>query len=279
MSWQVKAFVVPASLLLLAALGVTPSAPDRGFAAESVRNWNFGSGQSGGSTSRSITAQEDGKTISISESSDSGITVKTTETVEGKPRESVVRAPNAATLAKHNPKAYELYQRYLDAGGSATAVAGSGGTASATGGGTAFAGGGTASAAGGTSSATGSASSGGGSSAGGTSGHRSSKRSWSSTSKSSRVESHGGTTSSSGKETSNADSAGSDGMAKDARIMVRQHLEDMRKQHSNNPLVQKQIDRLIEKLDSEIGGQKAEIGGQKAEVGGQKAEAKSSNEQ
>jgi len=69
-------------------------------------------GSSGGATSRSITVSENGKTVSITERSDTGITITIVQTVHGKPKTTVFRAANVAELKK-TPEAYELYQRHF----------------------------------------------------------------------------------------------------------------------------------------------------------------------
>ncbi len=62
--------------------------------------------------SRSISVSENGKTVSITENNETGITVTLTENVGGKDVQSVVRAANVNELKKKSPAAFELYQRY-----------------------------------------------------------------------------------------------------------------------------------------------------------------------
>ena len=61
---------------------------------------------------RTIEIHENGKTISITDSKESGITVTTTESVGGKKKMTEVRAANVAELAKKNPEAHHLYRQY-----------------------------------------------------------------------------------------------------------------------------------------------------------------------
>ena len=62
---------------------------------------------------RTIEIHENGKTISITDSKESGITVTATESVGGKKKMTEVRAANAAELAKKNPEAHHLYRQYF----------------------------------------------------------------------------------------------------------------------------------------------------------------------
>jgi hypothetical protein len=68
-----------------------------------------------GAGAQSIEVQENGKTIAISDSKESGITVTITELVGGKKKMTEVRAANPAELAKKNPEAHHLYKRYIHA--------------------------------------------------------------------------------------------------------------------------------------------------------------------
>lgn len=71
------------------------------------------SGSSGG-TNRSVSFSENGKSVTITESSDSGITVTTTEMIAGKEKKTVVKAANPEQLQKRNPEAYRLYKSHMD---------------------------------------------------------------------------------------------------------------------------------------------------------------------
>lgn len=68
---------------------------------------------SAGVRSRSITIDENGRTVSISENSATGIRVTIVDVVDGEPRETRVGAADAPTLKDQHPEAYELYERYL----------------------------------------------------------------------------------------------------------------------------------------------------------------------
>ena len=62
---------------------------------------------------RTVEIHENGKTISITDSKESGITVTTTESVGGKKKMTKVRAADLPELAKKNPEAHHLYQKYF----------------------------------------------------------------------------------------------------------------------------------------------------------------------
>ena len=62
---------------------------------------------------RSISIGRNGRTVSITESSDSGITVTMTEEVDGKEKKTVVKAADAKELKKKNEEAYRLYERHF----------------------------------------------------------------------------------------------------------------------------------------------------------------------
>jgi hypothetical protein len=64
--------------------------------------------------------------VSITESTDAGITVTTTETVDGKEKKNVVKARNVQELKKQSPEAYRLYKSRMDP---AQGQAGAGGNA------------------------------------------------------------------------------------------------------------------------------------------------------
>jgi hypothetical protein len=59
-----------------------------------------------------VEVDENGKRISISESKESGISVKIVETVNGKRKTTQVNAATAAELAGKNPYAHRLYRQY-----------------------------------------------------------------------------------------------------------------------------------------------------------------------
>lgn len=80
-------------------------------------------------TSRNITVSENGKTVEISEDGNTGITVTTTETVDGVTKQVVVKARTAEELEKQNPEAFRLYKQYAG-NASATATARAAGVAS-----------------------------------------------------------------------------------------------------------------------------------------------------
>jgi hypothetical protein len=61
---------------------------------------------------RAVEVHENGKTISITDSKESGITVTVTESDGGRKRTTEVRAANAAELARKNPDAHRMYRQY-----------------------------------------------------------------------------------------------------------------------------------------------------------------------
>ena len=73
---------------------------------------------------KTIDATENGRNIHIEESPQGQITMRVTETVNGKKKVSTYKAANAAALKKKSPQAYKLYQKYAAAAGG---VAGGGG--------------------------------------------------------------------------------------------------------------------------------------------------------
>jgi hypothetical protein len=60
-----------------------------------------------------VEVRENGKTISIEDSKESGITVTVTETVGEKKKTTKVRAADSAELARKNPDAHQLYRKYF----------------------------------------------------------------------------------------------------------------------------------------------------------------------
>jgi RNA polymerase sigma factor (sigma-70 family) len=63
--------------------------------------------------SQTVEVQEGGKTISITDSKESGITVTVTESVGEKKKTTKVRAADPAELARKNPDAHQLYRKYF----------------------------------------------------------------------------------------------------------------------------------------------------------------------
>jgi hypothetical protein len=61
----------------------------------------------------SVEVQEGGKTISITDTKESGITVTVTEVEGGKKKMTKVRAADSAELARKNPEAHQLYRKYF----------------------------------------------------------------------------------------------------------------------------------------------------------------------
>jgi hypothetical protein len=105
----------------------TENAPSDGAGSASSKSFGSSSGNSSTSSSRSISFTENGRKVAITENSRNGITVKITETVDGKPETKIVQAANAADLAKKDAAAYDLYKRHLGGktGGHASASGGS----------------------------------------------------------------------------------------------------------------------------------------------------------
>jgi hypothetical protein len=62
---------------------------------------------------RSVTVNEGGKTISITEHGDSGIVVIVLESVNGEQRRTVVYAADAQELEQKSAKAFRLYDRHF----------------------------------------------------------------------------------------------------------------------------------------------------------------------
>jgi hypothetical protein len=70
-------------------------------------------GARGIAAGRAVEVHENGRTISITDNKESGITVTVTETQGGKKRTTEVRAANAAELARKNPDAHRMYRQYF----------------------------------------------------------------------------------------------------------------------------------------------------------------------
>lgn len=62
---------------------------------------------------QTVEVQEDGKTIAITDSKESGITVTVTELVAGEKKMTKVQAADLPELAKKNPNAHRLYGKYF----------------------------------------------------------------------------------------------------------------------------------------------------------------------
>ena len=71
-------------------------------------------GGSNNSVSRSVSVHVNGKTVLITESSESGVSVTIKETVDGTEKSVTVTAADAEDLARKNPEAFRLYQRHLN---------------------------------------------------------------------------------------------------------------------------------------------------------------------
>jgi hypothetical protein len=99
-----------------------------GRSSSSASGGSSGRSSSGGGTSRSVSFNENGKSVTITESSDSGITVTIGEKTAGKGKKTVVKAANPQQLQKKNAEAYRLYQSHMD-GAQGAAGAGQGGVA------------------------------------------------------------------------------------------------------------------------------------------------------
>jgi hypothetical protein len=87
-----------------------------------------GRSSSSGGKSRSVSFNENGKAVTITEGNDSGITVTISEKIAGKDKKTVVKAANPQQLQKKNAEAYRLYQSHID-GAQGAAGAGQGGAA------------------------------------------------------------------------------------------------------------------------------------------------------
>jgi hypothetical protein len=178
---------------------------------------SFGSSNSGGdqmtsgSTSRSVSFSENGKTVSIQEDSRSGIIVTVTETVDGKEKKTVTQAANAAELAKKNPAAYDLYQRHLGGNQGASAVIG------------------------------------GGAKSGGASNSSHAHASKRSSNKDGGGKAKSNKNAAAGQ---NAEAKGRPDIPNDAQKMLRQHLLDLRQQNAGNPQMTEMLDQVLGQLDN-----------------------------
>ena len=91
----------------------TPKAPPRNSVADSSTEGGGNADAHAAPEGRSVEVKEKGKTISISDTKESGITVTVTEMVNGKKKTTQVKATTAAELARKNPDAHRWYREYL----------------------------------------------------------------------------------------------------------------------------------------------------------------------
>ena len=210
----------PRALFWIAAMSLAMAYPSLAVMAQTFSSSN-GDSRTSNATSRSVSFSENGKTVSISEDSRSGITVTVTETVDGQPKKTVTKAANAAELAKKNPAAYDLYRQHLGGkGAKASALA--------------------------SSHASGEANS------SGSSVKSASSRAAASGSKNGKTVK--GKTSAS-TATSGGGTAGKGGTpeapSNDAKEMLRRQLREMRKKNADNPAIVKVIDDALRQVDED----------------------------
>lgn len=90
---------------------VPPSKSGRSGAGAELAGPHAGLGT--GPSRRSVVIHENGKTISITDSKESGITISINEWAGGKRKTTEMRAANASELAKKYPEAHRLYRQYF----------------------------------------------------------------------------------------------------------------------------------------------------------------------